>query len=95
MACQLAYAFPLILYLFSQVKLSRDGAGPRHIAVSGGRAFCVCELDNTVVAFDVDEATGVLTETGWVGAQRSNVLILDSDRITPTLSTLASIHVTP
>jgi hypothetical protein len=49
----------------AEVKLSRDGAGPRHLAVGDGRVFCVCELDNTVVAFDVDAATGGLTETGW------------------------------
>lgn len=48
-----------------ETRLSRDSAGPRHFSAEGTKGFVVCELDNTVVGFDIDPATGELTESGW------------------------------
>jgi hypothetical protein len=52
------------LELVTECALSQESAGPRHFAASGAKGFVICELDNTVVAFDIDTATGRLTETG-------------------------------
>jgi 6-phosphogluconolactonase len=40
------------------------GSGPRHLAFHphASRLYCINELDNTIVAFDVDPATGRLAE---------------------------------
>jgi len=53
------------LALIAECTLSRAGAGPRHVALGNDRAYAVCELDNTVVAFTVDPGTGTLTESSW------------------------------
>ena len=47
----------------------KPGSGPRHFAFAPGgrRAYVINEIGNTVVAFDVNPATGSLTQTQSIG----------------------------
>jgi 6-phosphogluconolactonase len=52
----------------------KPGSGPRHFAFAPGgkRAYVINEIGNTVVAFDVNPATGSLTQTQSIGTLPEN-----------------------
>ena len=51
---------------------SPPGGGPRHFAFhpNGENAFAINEIGLTISCYDVDQETGGLTETHWVGTVR-------------------------
>ena len=69
---------------------SPPGGGPRHFAFhpNGENAFAINEIGLTISCYDVDQETGGLTETHWVGTVRPDVTYEDGN-------STADIHVSP
>ena len=69
---------------------SPPGGGPRHFAFhpNGENAFAINEIGLTISCYDVDQDTGGLTETHWVGTVGPDVKYEDGN-------STADIHVSP